>query len=209
MVAKPLLNGSAALAGSPARPLNGKKRSTSAANLLAMACSTERSKAGAAAARPAAGCCALACCARVACGGPKPTRARPQTGPRPLQRGRRLPTTALLPSPCFPCPQVDDPSKYGVVVMDGDGKVDRFVEKPKVGAGAARMHLRMQKLLESFPQELTTNSCHNSHPQPRPSLRACLPHRPSWVTRSTPASTASTPACCLASSRGPPPSRRR
>lgn len=28
--------------------------------------------------------------------------------------------------------QVDDPSKYGVVVMDDSGLVDRFVEKPKV-----------------------------------------------------------------------------
>lgn len=28
--------------------------------------------------------------------------------------------------------QVEDPSKYGVVVMDGQGVVERFVEKPKV-----------------------------------------------------------------------------
>ena len=28
--------------------------------------------------------------------------------------------------------QVEDPSKYGVVVTDDTGKVDRFVEKPKV-----------------------------------------------------------------------------
>ena len=28
--------------------------------------------------------------------------------------------------------RVDDPSKYGVVVMDGEGKVERFVEKPQV-----------------------------------------------------------------------------
>ena len=27
--------------------------------------------------------------------------------------------------------QVEDPSKYGVVVTDESGKVDRFVEKPK------------------------------------------------------------------------------
>lgn len=32
--------------------------------------------------------------------------------------------------------QVEDPSKYGVVVMDDSGKVERFVEKPKVGACA-------------------------------------------------------------------------
>jgi ADP-glucose pyrophosphorylase len=30
--------------------------------------------------------------------------------------------------------QVEDPSKYGVVVTDESGKVDRFVEKPKVRA---------------------------------------------------------------------------
>ena len=29
--------------------------------------------------------------------------------------------------------QVDDPSKYGVVMMDDNNKVERFVEKPKVG----------------------------------------------------------------------------
>ena len=28
--------------------------------------------------------------------------------------------------------QVEDPSKYGVVVMDEDSQVERFVEKPKV-----------------------------------------------------------------------------
>ena len=30
--------------------------------------------------------------------------------------------------------QVEDPSKYGVVVTDESGKVERFVEKPKVRA---------------------------------------------------------------------------
>ena len=28
--------------------------------------------------------------------------------------------------------QVEDPSKYGVVVTDSTGQVERFVEKPKV-----------------------------------------------------------------------------
>jgi NDP-sugar pyrophosphorylase family protein len=31
--------------------------------------------------------------------------------------------------------QVEDPSKYGVVVMDEQGKVERFVEKPKTFVG--------------------------------------------------------------------------
>lgn len=31
--------------------------------------------------------------------------------------------------------KVEDPSKYGVVVMDEEGQVDRFVEKPKVFVG--------------------------------------------------------------------------
>jgi hypothetical protein len=31
-----------------------------------------------------------------------------------------------------PVAQVEDPSKYGVVVTDDSGKVERFVEKPKV-----------------------------------------------------------------------------
>jgi hypothetical protein len=41
------------------------------------------------------------------------------------------------PSPWLPSPalQVTDPSKYGVVVMDEQNKVERFVEKPQVGAG--------------------------------------------------------------------------
>jgi mannose-1-phosphate guanylyltransferase len=30
--------------------------------------------------------------------------------------------------------KVDDPSKYGVVVTDAEGKVERFVEKPQVRA---------------------------------------------------------------------------
>ncbi len=30
------------------------------------------------------------------------------------------------------CIQVDDPTKYGVIVMDEYGQVQRFVEKPKV-----------------------------------------------------------------------------
>lgn len=35
------------------------------------------------------------------------------------------------------CPpvQVEDPSKYGVVVMDDSGMVERFVEKPKTFCG--------------------------------------------------------------------------
>lgn len=31
------------------------------------------------------------------------------------------------------CAQVEDPTKYGVVVTKEDGRVERFVEKPKVG----------------------------------------------------------------------------
>ena len=34
---------------------------------------------------------------------------------------------------------VDDPSAYGVVVVDGDGKVQRFVEKPAPGTEPSRM----------------------------------------------------------------------
>jgi mannose-1-phosphate guanylyltransferase len=28
--------------------------------------------------------------------------------------------------------EVDDPTKYGVVIAEGDGKINRFVEKPQV-----------------------------------------------------------------------------
>ena len=30
---------------------------------------------------------------------------------------------------------MDEPSKYGVVVMEAPGKVERFVEKPKIFVG--------------------------------------------------------------------------
>ena len=33
--------------------------------------------------------------------------------------------------------QVEDPSKYGVVITDADGRVERFVEKPKKFVGDA------------------------------------------------------------------------
>lgn len=46
--------------------------------------------------------------------------------------------------PCFscrsalPCAQVDDPSKYGVIILDEYGRVQQFVEKPKVRAWTCR-----------------------------------------------------------------------
>ena len=46
--------------------------------------------------------------------------------------------------------QVEEPSKYGVVVTDESSKVERFVEKPKVPSLIARssscMHLPWMKL---------------------------------------------------------------
>ncbi len=36
--------------------------------------------------------------------------------------------------------KVDDPSKYGVVIFDDNGKVDRFVEKPQVSLYAPGCH---------------------------------------------------------------------
>ena len=47
--------------------------------------------------------------------------------------------------------KVEDPSKYGVVVFDESGKVDRFVEKPKVFVGDkinAGIYLLSPKILE-------------------------------------------------------------
>ena len=35
--------------------------------------------------------------------------------------------------------KVDDPSKYGVVVIDEYGQVQRFVEKPKVREGPGHL----------------------------------------------------------------------
>ena len=45
---------------------------------------------------------------------------------------------ASMPASFFSPLQVTDPSKYGVVVMDEEGKVERFVEKPQVGAAGFR-----------------------------------------------------------------------
>ena len=57
--------------------------------------------------------------------------------PSPLfsHHGSRSPHLAKTPKGCRPppLPQVEDPTKYGVVVMDEYGLVQRFVEKPKVG----------------------------------------------------------------------------
>lgn len=52
------------------------------------------------------------------------------------QHTRRHPTQPSTLPPCLPLflLQVSDPSKYGVVVMDDDMKVERFVEKPQVCA---------------------------------------------------------------------------
>lgn len=37
---------------------------------------------------------------------------------------------------CCVYPQVDDPSKYGVIILDEYGRVQQFVEKPKVSESA-------------------------------------------------------------------------
>lgn len=38
---------------------------------------------------------------------------------------------------------MEDPSKYGVVVTDDSGKVERFVEKPKVIAPPGPFHMEV------------------------------------------------------------------
>ncbi len=57
-------------------------------------------------------------------------------GPAPWRCGPRPRGCACTPcaSRGRPAAQVEDPSKYGVVVTDDAGKVDRFVEKPKARA---------------------------------------------------------------------------
>lgn len=51
--------------------------------------------------------------------------------------------------------KVDDPSKYGVVVMDEYGQIQRFVEKPKVRAGVgpckSRCFVDMLAHLRKYP----------------------------------------------------------
>ena len=52
---------------------------------------------------------------------------------------------------------MEDPSKYGVVVTDDSGKVERFVEKPKVRAppGPFHMELTSNPGLKTEAQECT------------------------------------------------------
>ena len=65
----------------------------------------------------------------------------PHTGQHPTKYGKCWPSKFSLVasshvSPRNPIPlflQVSDPSKYGVVVMYEQMKVERFVEKPQVG----------------------------------------------------------------------------
>jgi len=42
--------------------------------------------------------------------------------------------------------QVEDPSKYGVVVTDEDHRVERFVEKPKVRIVATSLPRHLQDM---------------------------------------------------------------
>jgi len=55
--------------------------------------------------------------------------------------------------------QVEDPSKYGVVVANEDGAIERFVEKPKVFVGDkinAGMYIFSKKMIERIPNAPTS-----------------------------------------------------
>lgn len=55
--------------------------------------------------------------------------------------------------------EVEDPSKYGVVVADEDGKIDRFVEKPKKWVGNcinAGMYIFNPSILDRIPMKPTS-----------------------------------------------------
>ena len=115
--------------------------------------------------------------------------------------------------------QVSDPSKYGVVVMDEQNRVERFVEKPQVRARAAFPALFeggrlcvLRPVLKlggvALPSRTHTQALPRSHSPSLARERAACCRR-LWATRSMRASTACRPASWTASSRGPPPSRRR
>lgn len=56
--------------------------------------------------------------------------------------------------------EVEDPTKYGVVVADGDGKIERFVEKPKqfisnkINAGLYLFNTSMIDRIENRPTSI-------------------------------------------------------
>lgn len=56
--------------------------------------------------------------------------------------------------------QVEDPSKYGVVVHDSDGQIERFVEKPKefvgdkINAGIYVCHPDILKRIPAKPTSI-------------------------------------------------------
>lgn len=56
---------------------------------------------------------------------------------------------------CASAAQVEDPSKYGVVVTDDSGQVERFVEKPKVRVQACKSSHEAAQVqrLSSMPEE--------------------------------------------------------
>lgn len=117
------------------------------------------------------------------------------------------------------CMQVDDPSKYGVVVIDEYGQVQRFVEKPKV-----RRHVLLSAASRREPSSSTRYSMHEQQQRytggPCVSCEAVSSHsmnmlhqcmcccviacRSLLATRSTQASTCWRPQCWTASSCGRP-----
>ncbi len=80
--------------------------------------------------------------------------------------------------------QVEDPSKYGVVVTDDSGKVERFVEKPKVRSlFCAPSHLSSFSCCSGICQCNTVDAtCCLSQPHASPVVHACALCRPagSW-----------------------------
>lgn len=57
--------------------------------------------------------------------------------------------------------QVEDPSKYGVVVMDEAAHVERFVEKPKVGLNMTCVLARLRMSACATLSDTDTEACWN------------------------------------------------
>ncbi len=71
-----------------------------------------------------------------------------------------------------PAAQVEDPSKYGVVVTDDAGKVDRFVEKPKARARSSAGPPRAQHRQPGSP---ALAAAHHWGVPRQPPGAACFP----------------------------------
>ncbi len=90
---------------------------------------------------------------------------------------------------------VDDPSSFGVVALDDDGRVERFVEKPAPGTAPSNLinagtYVLEASVLARIPVGAEDRRSSGSRSRRSPPTAACSPWRPT-----TPGSTPAAPSC--------------